>query len=307
MPAIHVEKETCIRKPLSEVFRYVRDFRNWPEWSPWLICEPGADLTFGEDSYSWKGRFVGEGSMTVSDISDQEGIEYDLKFLKPWKSVARVRMGFVESGGETHVRWTMDSKLPWFLFFMKPMMECMIGMDYERGLRMMKEKLETGTVLTGLEMIDRVTVAECSYVGIERECGMDEIETVMQKDFDKLMPIYQQSGDHAEPPFTIYQKWQMSKGRVRYVVAAPVTAVPEGLVSGFITGVRPAVDAFAVVHTGPYHHLGNAWSAAMVRARARPPLFKQSKKVMPFEQYMNHPAETEEADLVTRVCLPRID
>ena len=35
----------------------------------------------------------------------------------------------------------MRGALPWFLFWMRPAMETFIGMDYERGLKMLKDWL----------------------------------------------------------------------------------------------------------------------------------------------------------------------
>ena len=305
MPAMYVSEEIVVNKPVAEVFGYVRDFKQWPEWSPWLICEPETKLVFGQDEYSWDGEVVGAGRMAVKEARENEEITYHLEFLKPWKSQADVCMIFTEVGEGTKVTWNMNSKLPWFLFFLKAMMECMVGMDYQRGLRMLKERMETGDVLSKLDIVDRVSVPECQYVGIERTCTMDEMPKVMEADFGKLAPLYEEQGDHEEPMFTIYSQWKLSKGMVTYVACAPVKDVPGNLPSGMISDERPSCDAFAVIHTGAYQHLGNAWSAAMMRARVK--LFKQSKAVFPFEQYITNPGETSEADTVTRICLPRKD
>jgi len=305
MPAIYVSEETVMAKPIAEVYAYVRDFEKWPEWSPWLICEPDTKLEFQPDSYSWDGDIVGAGKMSVTADHENERIDYHLEFLKPWKSEADVKIEFSESGEGTQVKWSMDSSLPWFMFFMKAMMECMIGMDYQRGLRMLKERLETGTILSELSYQERVSVSSCNYIGIERTCAMDDLERVMGGDFEKLAPIYAEKGDLEAPMFTIYNKWKLSKAKVSYVICCPVKELPASAPSGMVTGSRPVCETFVVKHKGSYSNLGNAWSAGMMRARAK--VFKQSKKVFPIEQYISDPNETADADLLTQVCLPRKD
>ena len=63
----------------------------------------------------------------------------DLTFLKPCKSQAKVAFYLKEEGASTQVRWTMDSVLPFFLFWMKKSMEAYISQDYGRGLRLLKD------------------------------------------------------------------------------------------------------------------------------------------------------------------------
>ncbi|BDS08979.1 transcriptional regulator [Oceaniferula spumae] len=305
MPAIHASKEIIIEKPVSEVYAYVRDFETWPKWSPWLICEPETKLSFQKDAYSWEGKFVGAGMMRVADAKENRQIDYHLEFLKPWKSKAAVSMEFSELGDGTRVRWVMNSSLPWFMFFMKPMMECMIGMDYERGLRMLKERLETGTLRSALSYEARVTIPACDYIGIERICAMEDMERLMGEDFEKIGTIPEELIAQDEPVFTIYNAWKLSKGQASYIACCPVKTAPSQAPGGMMIGRRPACEAFTVDHKGSYNHLGNAWAAGMMRGQAK--LFKQDKKVPPFEQYLNDPHETAEADLLTRVCLPRKD
>lgn len=305
MPAIYVSEETIINKPINEVYAYVRDFEKWPEWSPWLICEKETKLSFQKDSYSWEGKVVGAGEMSVASARENQQIDYKLEFLKPWKSKADVCIKFEPSGDGTKVKWIMDSSLPWFMFFMKGMMECMIGMDYQRGLCMLKERLETGRVLSDLSYDDRIAIPACNYIGIQRTCAMTDMERAMGEDFEKIAPMYAEKGDHNEPMFTIYSQWKPAKGLVNYTVCCPVEEIPTEEITGMIKGQRPATDVFAVTHKGPYSNLGNAWSAAMMRAQAK--LFKQSKAFPPFEQYISNPEETSDAELLTRVCLPRKD
>ncbi|MDB4538173.1 SRPBCC family protein, partial [Akkermansiaceae bacterium] len=124
-----VSQSTEIAKPVQEVFDKVRDLHSWPEWSPWLIADPEAEVTNQEDGYAWDGDICGSGSMKVIGANPGESIDFDLSFFKPFKSCAKVKMIFKEGGGGIKVTWTMDSSLPFFLFWMKKSMEGFIGMD----------------------------------------------------------------------------------------------------------------------------------------------------------------------------------
>ena len=305
MPAFSVSKSVEIDVSIEEVYAYLRDFNDWPVWSPWLICDPECQVDYATDgkSYSWVGEFAGQGEMKLVNEHAPMQLDYDLKFIKPWKSQADVSLNCERADEGTRVTWSMDSKLPFFLFWMKGMMINMLGMDYDRGLRMLKEQLEKHRVSSHLEFKGIESVAGCQYIGIKRECRFEEMEQVMDKDFAKLRN--QVTEAHLEPKgpyFTTYKKWQLSKGVVSYEVCCPVAAKPLHFPDGVIFGSRPAVRAYQVEHTGAYQHLANAWSAAMMRSQSK--LFKQSKKVMPFEQYLVMPEDAEENQTVTLVCLP---
>ena len=129
MPKVTVRKSIVINAPLEKVYESVRDFKQWRTWSPWLITEPECEVTDADDGaqYGWEGNVVGTGEMSVLSEEKPSEITYQLTFLKPFKSQAGVAMNFASKGGGTEVSWSMDSKLPFFLFFMRPMMTAVIG------------------------------------------------------------------------------------------------------------------------------------------------------------------------------------
>jgi len=312
MPKMTISEEIHIEKDVEEVYAYLKDFEQWPEWSPWLVCEPDCKLSFEGDSYSWEGKVVGAGKMTLLDSTQNQKMEYDLEFLKPWKSHADVQFELSSSENGTNLTWSMQSSLPWFIFFLKPMMVRMITMDYQRGLRMLKEKLETGSIDSKLEFTPSSKIDGCHYIGIERTCSMDEMDTCMQQDFNRLTDLSlknkleEDSGQLSTLPFTIYSKWKMGKGLVSYTCAIPIKEKLQNIAElpfETVSGYRQPCEAFVVTHTGDYQHLGNAWSAAMGRAQNK--LIPQSKKIMPFEIYVTCP--DHDGDLITKVCLPLKD
>jgi len=309
MPRIKVREQIQINADAAEVYVYLCDFQRWPEWSPWLVCEPDCDLSFEEKAYAWEGKVVGSGKMTLIHEEQDQCLRYNLKFLKPWKSHAAVQFQLIANEHGTSLVWSMMSRLPWFMFWIKPMMQRMLSMDYQRGLRMLKQKLETGTIDSQLSFSQSEALQGCHYIGIERTCSIEDMDSAMATDFKRLMELplknklpYDSSQLHTIP-FTIYRKWKLGKGLVCYTCAIPIEEKLQHIAQlpfETVSGYRPPCNAFVVTHTGDYQHLGNAWAAAMSRAKNK--VIPQSSKNMPFEIYVSSPAC--DGDLITKVCVP---
>jgi len=305
MPKFDVSRNILVKSPRAEVFAHIRNFKTWPGWSPWLITEPDCALNYeGSDAYSWEGVTVGSGRMEIVATGENgASIDYRLTFLKPWKSVADVRMILAEEGDRTRVTWSMNSSIPFFMFWKKSTIVAMIGMDYERGLRMLKDQLETGSVPTHLAFEESVGFDGCRYVGIHRECSIKEMGSNQERDLAKVQSwVDDHRDDPTGLPFSIYHQWKLAAGRVTYTLGIPmanVTVVPNDLVTGAI----PACDCYVVRHTGPFRHVGNAWAAGMMRAQSG--IFKSSRSAKPFEVYEKLPKGPNCADAITAVYLPR--
>ncbi|MCG8322675.1 MAG: SRPBCC family protein [Cytophagales bacterium] len=302
MPKMHIEKSTVINAPVEKIYNTLNNFNHWTPWSPWLIQEPEAKVEVAGDAkyYSWEGNRIGTGNMKVTAEKSNESIDYDLNFVKPWKSSAKVRFEMKSQGEGTEVTWLMDGSLPVFMFWMKKMMEAYVGMDYERGLSMLKEYVEDGTVHSKLDFNGSSTYPGCTYVGVKTACTKETIGTQMEKDFGEIWAFMSGHKDLISGhPFSIYHKWDLVKNKISYTSGVPVSRIPDNLPDGFITGKIPKTPIYTVKHTGPYGHLGNAWSTLYSMERNKS--FKANKKIDPFETYANDPGEVPHNELITEV------
>ncbi|MEM9478571.1 MAG: SRPBCC family protein [Verrucomicrobiota bacterium] len=305
MPAFSVSKSIQIDKPADQVFASVRDFKQWPTWSPWLISEPDCQVDYADDgkSYSWNGKIIGSGRMQITSEDAPSSINYDLSFFKPFKSEAKVRFAFKANGEKTDVTWAMDSSLPFFMFFLKKMFVALIGSDYQRGLAMLKDYLEKGSVPSKLEFAGESAADGTDFFGITTTCATADIGPAMEKDMTKLGEwIKSSESTPSGPPFALYNKWDFVKGTATYTIAFPVATIPPSLPDDFTSGHRPACNAYKIKHTGAYRHLGNAWTSGYGRDRAK--VFALDKKATAFEVYENDPQEVDEADILTTVHFP---
>lgn len=304
MPKFSVDRSININKSVEEVYKVISDFHTWQPWSPWLIMEPEVKVTVRDDGkyYEWAGDLVGSGNMTVLKEDENKSIDYDLTFLTPWKTQSKVGFILKPDGEGTKVNWTMEGSLPWFMFWMKKMMGNFIGMDYERGLKLLKDFSEDGKVYSKLEFVGETTVEGCKYIGIKRVSSFDDMANNHKADFTQLMEYARQNNLIAGDGFTIYHKWQIGKGTCEYTACVPVSEIPANLPNGFVSGERQKTKAHTITHIGPYHHIGNAWSAQMQRQRGK--RFKPNKGIPPIEVYKNSPQDTDEKELISEIHIP---
>lgn len=301
MPKTHVSRSTIINAAADKVFPAIADLSHWQAWSPWLICEPEAKVTVTNDgkAYSWDGNRTGAGGMVITDRVENTSARYDLTFLKPFKSTAKVGMELKNVSGGTEVTWTMDSQLPFFMFWMKNMMQTYIGMDYERGLRLLKDYVEDGEVHSKINFIGENQYAGCNFVGVKRDCTTADMPALMKSDFENLMSWASINNLNPEDSFSIYHDFNPLKGKCSYTAAVKYSETPASIPPEYYLGSHAPNKLQTVEHIGPYEHLGNAWSAAHMMIRNKE--FKPVKNYHPFETYGNSPMDTPPNELITRI------
>lgn len=150
---VKVERSIVINKPKSEVFEYAKYLKNQDQYSFWAQLDPdmqkeyrGTDGTVGFVS-SWIGNEdVGQGEQEITGIVEGEKINYQLRFIKPFESVADSYMSTVqENETSTKVSWGFNSEMPYpmniMLLFMD--MEQVLGEQLQVGLNNMKNIVES--------------------------------------------------------------------------------------------------------------------------------------------------------------------
>lgn len=311
MPATYVEKSVQINASMEHIESVLSDFNQWLSWSPWLLMEPEATVTVADDNhyYEWSGNRVGSGNMVfngVEDVGDSTRLlRYSLNFLTPWKSTAEVEFVLrpTEVEERVDVTWTMHSSLPFFLFWMKKSIQNFIGMDYERGLAMLKEQIETSSVSSALDFVGETVFNKTKYIGITTVSELSDMEVNMNRDFTalgKLMDDREEVQNGA--PFSIYHDMDMSKHSCKYTAAIPVSAVPSDLPDDMVVGDFPETKMYCLRHEGKYEHLGNAWST--LHSMQRNKEFVTNNKANSVEVYINDPDEVVPQDLITDVMMP---
>lgn len=306
-----LENQTIIKKPIEAVFPAASDFTQWKRWSPWFIQEPEATFKVsGQPSHvghkqEWNGDAIGSGQTTMVQLVGKNELHFDLEFFKPWKSKSKTSIYLEEQGEHTRVRWTMESPMPWFLFWLVPLMQALVKEDYRRGLAMLKELVETGQVASQCNFKGTVQRPGFQYLGFETDCRLDELGDRMKRDMTRLETALEKLPE-IKPidQISIYPKFDFKAGTCRYIVAGRFdknTSLENVNWSG-LKGFVPDHQALLVEHRGRYEHLGNAWATVMGRVRHLKK--KSARKIYNYEVYKSHRQAGQPTDLITEVLAP---
>ena len=308
-----VEKSIEINKPVKQVFNFVADFANWSCWSPWLIQEPDCPITRQGEAASlghaqaWDGKQIGKGEIKISALQQDAHLNYDLTFYAPWKSQSTTQFIFEQitlASGEAgcKVTWLMQGSLPIFMFFWKKLMSALVGSDYERGLKMLKEQLETGAVSSKVS-IDGIQQQQAFYSYGYRVKGSTETVSA------DVGPVFQKlcSAGFPQPDLVITQveKFDFVSKHSQLIVAMAYRNKPDfNFPADVVESYVPEHKALAVTHTGSYLHLGNGWATLMGYLQNRSNKLKANKKIPEYEVYLNSPTEVAESELKTVIYAP---
>lgn len=303
-----LERSITINKPVADVYQHVGNFNFWRDWSPWIIQEPECPTSISgeplelEHEQEWNGDRIGKGRIKLIDKAEEQSLSYDLLFLSPWKSQSYTQFHFasVNEGQGTEVRWTMQGTLPFFLFFMKKMMGAFVGGDYERGLKMLKELIETGKVSSKVDIKGTTEKPGFHYVGMPVECSTKEISQHAKPAMEKL-----HAAQLPKPLFvtTVINDCDLVKEHCSMVAAYAYEATPDfEIPTGFVCAYQGPHKALEVMHIGAYSHMANGWTTLMNYLRFKK--LKGNKKFKEYEVYLNNPAETQECDLQTAIYAP---
>ena len=113
--SIHVKAERLIKAPTCVVFDHVNDLEKRVLWSPWVNQDTTMKITWSETrkglggSYSWTSQAMGEGTITYTDVVENEKVVADLQFGSQGTGVGTFIFNEVEDG--VQVTWEMVSEL----------------------------------------------------------------------------------------------------------------------------------------------------------------------------------------------------
>lgn len=309
MPVWNVQKSIEIDAPVSKVYQMVSDYRTWTTWSPWLIAEPQAKVDISDRSnqvgstYHWSGKVVGEGRLEHLRLETDRLVEDCLDFIRPTKSKSKTGFKFEAIANRTKLVWSIDGNLPWYLFFLTPMIKTMVGMDYQRGLMMIKELAETGRITSSTEVLGIESIPPIRVAGLQAQSSVFNIEQSMEEMLVKLESEYQDQGMPKEGAMVaVYTRFKVKQGIFEYLLGR---AIPDTLLIPTPSSLKewkfPQARALHVRHTGSYKHLGNAWSIANRIAEHQKLKLNRSAS---FEIYTNSPHDNPEESLQTDLYLP---
>ena len=147
-----VERSVLINKPKQTVFQYVRLLKNQDNYSKWVMMDPNMKKSFrGEDGtvgfvYAWDSpqKDAGKGEHEIKKV-EEDYMETEIRFERPFRAVSRSEIILESSDGQTKMRWTFASAMPYpmnvIMVFVN--FENLLGKDMETSLVRLKGILES--------------------------------------------------------------------------------------------------------------------------------------------------------------------
>ena len=234
---------------------------------------------------------------------DQSSLEQEIRFIKPFKSKSDVFWFIEDKEDASTITWGMKGKMPFFFKFMAKNMEPWIGMDYERGLKMIKDLLEKGSIASQINIHGVDQIPEAKYLGLKASCKMQDVGSSMQKTFGQLHEYTDSNAIETNKALAVYHNFDFKNPNCEYTAGVVTDADIKNTGSELFISKTNSQKAVKVIFTGDYNHLGNAWSAAYAYARNK--RLKVKKGADPIEFYLTDPQkEPDHSKWITEVYLP---
>jgi Polyketide cyclase / dehydrase and lipid transport. len=149
-----VERTVTIKRSKQEVFDYIKLLKNQEYFTVWSKMDInmhreylGTDGSVGAImKWNSKVKNVGIGEQEIISINDSKSIDWELRFLKPFRSTCRAYMLIDSvSENETKVLWGFDGRMgyPMNIMLLLMDMDKMLGKDLQTGLDNLKKVLES--------------------------------------------------------------------------------------------------------------------------------------------------------------------
>ncbi|WP_353355089.1 SRPBCC family protein [Intrasporangium sp. DVR] len=146
-----MSRSTTIAAPPERILPFITDLREWRKWSPWEGLDPHLERKYeGPESgvgasYAWRGNSkAGSGRMELVEVEPRH-VGIDLVFSAPMVAHNRVDLTLTPAASGTDVEFRMSGPQNFVMRLMSKVysMEKMIGPDFEKGLRQLKQVAES--------------------------------------------------------------------------------------------------------------------------------------------------------------------
>ena len=142
-----VERTARISASPEQLLPHIARLPEWTQWSPWEDLDPDLQREYtGEpgavgSTYAWSGnRKAGSGTMRITAV-DRDGVGIHLEFTRPFRSSNELRFVLTPEGDGTRVIWRMETPRKLYTRFVN--LDKLLGGDFEKGLRKLKQVAET--------------------------------------------------------------------------------------------------------------------------------------------------------------------
>ncbi len=301
----HVERSTVINGNKAMIYNLTSNFAKWELWTPWKEMDTAATYKMvGEDGkvgtiWSWDGKVVGDGQMTLTQLVPGELVGYDIAFHHgKYKSQGKI---IIEATGDSaKVSWIDEGDLGYnpISRYMGLFMGKMMTPEFDKGLAKLKKVVE---LRKGWPKIEEKVMPEQTVLLIRDSAGPKTYEKVFSKGFGEIMQFTKANKINVTgPPFAVYLKYDTVTMFSVMDMGIPVDKADKG--KGRIRVEKiPAGNAVVAYYFGPYDKTGPTYNALHQYC-------KESGKIStggPWEIYVTDPmTEKDPMKVETDIVFP---
>jgi len=271
--SVYSERSIEMNASPEAVFNQVIDLENREVWSPFLVEDTNAVLTYSEArkvigaSYSWESKPMGSGTLTLLEMEPYTRVKSGLLFDGKREAYEAWTFELLEDG-RTRVTWGLGvDELGWpmgryYGLFMGTLMKPF----FDRGLEKLREVVETAPVSTGLGRTGEIGVVEIpaqAILAIRDSVSMEAMTAFYADSYQALMQYMNEHGMQASGvPMSIAWSWS-EDGKSLMEAALPLAILPEvgENEAGIYSREIPAGRVVKASHFGPYHTVGSTYEA----------------------------------------------
>lgn len=264
-----VEKSQIINSPKSTVFNFVNDYRNWEDFSSWVVEDPEIQITYPKKtigtgaSFSWEGK-EGTGDVLTVFVKENDSISQKMNYDGTSSSVF---WSFKDTIGGTKVTWKTTGKMSFTMKIYKVFnsgVNKIIGEIYEKSLANLDKTLDFEINSYAVKVNGLVKKPGTFYL---RQTFTSEISKVAKNTqivFPKMIAFCEQNSIELNgKPFIIYHTYNSLTGLTKLSFCVPIkNQILTSSGSDILTGKLEPFEAIKTTLTGDYSHTKNAMDKA---------------------------------------------
>lgn len=298
-----VERTIVIKASPEQIWPYVSNFENWNKWSAWKEKDSTVTNTFeGEQGIvgsvtEYTSLESGSGRMVNTGMTKNEEITYNMKFLEPWESESTGHVRLKKVDGGTEVSWGFGGEHNAFSKLMN--MDKMIGPDFDRGLELLKEKVEKEAmenknkyeVKTGI--FEEKNFLAKKYTNLAQGDATGEFFAQNYASLSEQKAVFGNGVASA-----IFYSWDMELGTTDMAIVMPLVEIPKNIAKGFEIINIPESKCIYIDYYGSYADMEAAHTALNEYLINN----NMGEDYIAIEEYINDPAIIPNPkDLLTRI------
>ncbi|MDN3672476.1 transcriptional regulator [Flavobacterium branchiarum] len=260
-----VERSKVIKTQRTPLFNFVNDYRNWEEFSSWIVEDPTTKTTYPQNtsglnaSFSWTGN-DGSGDIKTTAVTDTQNISQKMNFDG---SLADVSWVFKDTLGGTKVTWKSKGTMS-FLFKIYAALhggaDKVIGTMYEKSLANLDKILVYETNTFDIKVDGVVKKPELFYISKSFTSEIAKITKNVRVVAPQLVSFCEANGIEINgKPFVLYHTYDTTNGLAKISICLPIKKeIFTSAGSDISTGKLEPFEAVKTTLKGDYSHTKKA-------------------------------------------------